>query len=81
MHAGLEAASDACSCPYRACRRTSDGASEELRRARQRCRTLEGRLRGILKSHGGEVAEQALLCCHARYLHSLWGPTALVSYV
>ena len=35
-----------------------DGASEELRRARQRCRTLEGRLRGVLKGHGGEVAEQ-----------------------
>ncbi len=36
-----------------------DSASEELRRARMRCRTLEGRLRSVLKGHAGEVAEQA----------------------
>ena len=37
-----------------------DGASEELRRARGKVATIAGRVRGILKNHGGEVTEQVL---------------------
>ena len=36
-----------------------DSASEELRRARGKMATIAGRLRGILKGHGGEPTEQA----------------------
>ena len=35
-----------------------DTASEEVRRTRNKCRTLEGRLRAILKGASGEVSEQ-----------------------
>ncbi len=35
-----------------------DSASEEVRRTRNRCRTIEGRLRSILKGSSGEVSEQ-----------------------
>ncbi len=35
-----------------------DSASEEVRRTRNRCRTIEGRLRSILKGVSGEVSEQ-----------------------
>ena len=35
-----------------------DGASEDVRRTRGRCRTLEGRLRSLLKGFQGEVSEQ-----------------------
>ena len=35
-----------------------DSASEEVRRTRNRCRTIEGRLRSILKGASGEVSEQ-----------------------
>ena len=38
-----------------------DSASEEVRRTRNRCRTIEGRLRSILKSASGEVSEQVTL--------------------
>ena len=42
-----------------------DSASEDVRRTRNRCKTLEGRLRSILKGCAGEVSEQVgpkLLC-------------------
>ncbi len=35
-----------------------EGASEDVRRTRGRCRTLEGRLRSLLKGFQGEVSEQ-----------------------
>ena len=35
-----------------------DTASEEVRRTRNKCRTLEGRLRAILKGASNEVSEQ-----------------------
>lgn len=41
--------------------RVRDGASEEVRRTRGRCRTLEGRLRALLKAFQGEVSEQVAL--------------------
>lgn len=34
-----------------------DGASEELRQARNKVAALQGRLTGILKGHSGEVSE------------------------
>ena len=40
-----------------------DSASEEVRRTRNRCRTIEGRLRSILKGTSGEVSEQ-VFCIH-----------------
>ncbi|EIE19122.1 hypothetical protein COCSUDRAFT_38365 [Coccomyxa subellipsoidea C-169] len=41
-----------------------EGASEDVRRTRGRCRTLEGRLRSLLKGFQGEVSEQSgRLCC------------------
>lgn len=42
--------------------RVRDGASEDVRRTRGRCRTLEGRLRSLLKGFQGEVSEQ--VPCH-----------------
>ena len=44
--------------------RVRDGASEDVRRTRGRCRTLEGRLRSLLKGFQGEVSEQ--VPCHLR---------------
>ena len=38
--------------------RVLEGASEDVRRTRGRCRTLEGRLRALLKGIPGEVSEQ-----------------------
>ena len=38
--------------------RVLEGASEDMRRTRGRCRTLEGRLRALLKGIPGEVSEQ-----------------------
>ena len=35
-----------------------DTASEDIRRTRNKCRTLEGRLRALLKGASGEVSEQ-----------------------
>ena len=43
-----------------------DSASEEVRRTRGRCRTLEGRIRAILKGHPGEVAEQVAVPPHPK---------------
>ncbi|CAL5224634.1 g7352 [Coccomyxa viridis] len=42
-----------------------DSASEEVRRTRNRCRTIEGRLRSILKGVSGEVSEQSGRLCVA----------------
>ncbi|CAK0787588.1 hypothetical protein CVIRNUC_010810 [Coccomyxa viridis] len=42
-----------------------DTASEEVRRTRNKCRTLEGRLRAILKGASGEVSEQSGRLCIA----------------
>ncbi|KAI7845433.1 hypothetical protein COHA_000985 [Chlorella ohadii] len=42
-----------------------ESASEEVRRARGRVRTIEGRLRGILKGHHGEITEQSGRLCVA----------------
>ncbi|EFN53577.1 hypothetical protein CHLNCDRAFT_136763 [Chlorella variabilis] len=42
-----------------------ESASEEVRRARARVRTIEGRIRGILKGYQGEVTEQGARMCVA----------------
>ncbi|KAL4459148.1 hypothetical protein ABPG75_014013 [Micractinium tetrahymenae] len=42
-----------------------ESASEDVRRARGRVRTVEGRLRGILKGYHGEITEQAGRMCVA----------------
>lgn len=38
-----------------------DGASEEVRAARNKVAAIQGRLTGILKGHSGEVSE---MVCH-----------------
>ena len=38
-----------------------DSASDEVQRTRGRCRTLEGRLRALLKPLPGEVSEQVCI--------------------
>ena len=45
-----------------------ESASEEVQRTRARCRTLEGRLRALLKPLPGEVSEQVCVPC---VLHAL----------
>ncbi len=40
--------------------RVCEGASDDVRRTRGRCRSLEGRLRALLKALPGEVSEQVL---------------------
>jgi hypothetical protein len=40
--------------------RVCEGASDDVRRTRGRCRALEGRLRALLKALPGEVSEQVL---------------------
>ncbi|BDA49511.1 Endonuclease MutS2 [Coccomyxa sp. Obi] len=45
--------------------RVRDGASEDVRRTRGRCRTIEGRLRSLLKGFQGEVSEQSGRLCVA----------------
>ena len=46
-----------------------DSASEDVRRMRNRCKTLEGRLRSILKGSAGEVSEQVVLELLCRSWH------------
>ena len=50
--------------------RVVDSASDEVQRTRGRCRTLEGRLRALLKPLPGEVSEQVRLRFLTR--HETW---------
>ena len=43
-----------------------DSASDEVRRTRGKLRAVEGRLRGILKGHGGEVTEHVSFHPHGQ---------------
>ena len=54
-----------------------DGASEDVRRTRGRCRTIEGRLRSLLKGFQGEVSEQVpaapSTCRLSWHIPLIWG--------
>ena len=52
--------------------RVRDSASEEVRRARGKVMTIEGRIRGVLKNQGGEVTEQVRRFCPTSFELCSW---------